>query len=404
MLPFFAIMPPTSAPYLRVLAAALVVGGCVLVLLFTRVASGPVLALLRQVMGDLTLGPSAYWLSTGVVLLGAPLAGWWADQAGRRVSVGVGVALVAAGLTLLGFLMRQMWMPLYVIVAFGVVLVGVSAAATVGVIARRVALATALAFCLPFVQVVPNVSPGMRPLLEAGERGFVMLGLAFLAAALLPLAALGLGAILERRLAVADAGTDAAAEGPTTIDPLAATVVLACCGWIAQVGPAAADLTRTFPTQETGRSMWPVLVVLLASASSYVWAIGADFWVRPSQARPRGGPMDVVIAAALAVFAAGTLLVAVAQGTTMFSMGLFLAAAGVGGVVPIVIAAHLRGVDVTRWAGSIGLSIGVYMFGQSLGVQLNVYIAAWAGALGAVVVSGFVAAGLAAWLWRSQRR
>ena len=325
-------------PLLVLLNGALLVGGCALLLLLTRMASGPVLALVRRVSADDTAGLSAYWVGALVVLIGAPLAGWWADQAGRRASMVVGAATVSAALVLLTFLHAQAWTALYVLLAFGVVLIGVSATTTVAVVVRRTALATAIAFCLPFVRITPAVPPGMRALLDMGERSFAVLGLAFVIGAALPLAAIGLSYAIGRRQATGTAA-EAPADGiepasrSALIDANASLVLILLTGWLTQIGPAAVDLARRLPAGGGQPSILPAIGVILAGLTSYIWAILADV-TTPRPDRTRAVPTMLLMAVAFGIFATGVSIVLAAGGATMFGVGMFVASAGAAAVVP----------------------------------------------------------------------
>jgi hypothetical protein len=392
-------------PLIVLLNGALVVGGCGLLLLLSRMASGPVLALVRRVSADESVGLSAYWVGAGVVLIGAPLAGWWADQAGRRTSMVVGAAIIAAALTLLTFLHEQAWTALYVVLAFGVVLVGVSATTTVAVIARRAALATAIAFCLPFVRITPAVPPGMRALLDMGERSFAVLGIAFVIGAALPLAAIGLSYAIARRQSSGATSASAAAVAPASrsavLDANVSLVLILLTGWLTQIGPAAVDLARLLPQDTAQPSVLPAVGVILAGLTSYIWAILADVTTPRPDRKSAGVPTALLMAVAFGIFAIGVGIVLVAGGAGTFGSGMFVASAGAAAVVPIAIAGQLRGLAPDGWAGAVGFAMATFVFGQLAGARINLYLAAWLGSSAPLVVSLLIAAAVAVWLARA---
>jgi hypothetical protein len=268
-----------------------------------------------------------------------------------------------------------------------------------------VALATVIALCLPYVRVTPAVSPGMQALLTMGDRAFAVLGVAFLIAAALPLAAIGLGYALERKqLAEAAPEPIEPAAGPAVLDGNQSLVLIALVGWVTQVGAAAADLSRALPQQAVDQSILPLVGVLVAGLMSYVWAILADATTpRPAPGRT-GWPTATLLAVAFFVCAAGVGLVLASRGAASFSLGMFVAGVGAAGVVPIAVAGHLRGIDAASWAGAVGFSMAAFVFGQLAGARVNVYLAAWAGPMLPLGASAVVAIAAGIWLSRQARQ
>ncbi|MEZ5319610.1 MAG: hypothetical protein R2752_19575 [Vicinamibacterales bacterium] len=402
----------TPPRWIGLLHTLLVVGGCALLLVLLRMASAPVLALLRQSAIE-PVGVAAYWITGGAVLIGAPLAGWWADTAGRPTALVVGVGFVAASLALMPWLREQAWVVLYSLLTFGVVLTGLAATTTLAVLARRVALALVLAFGLPFVRVTPALPAGMRPLLGMGERAFVVLALGLIIVAALPLLALALARAIGRRQHLDESGADRVPAGtggtgraparPGDVPVVPALAIVATAGWLGQVGAAMVDVNRTLPAME-GQVIWSFVILTGSGLAGYVWALASDVTTHPTWSARGALPPAIFVAATLGVFAAGAILMTVASGRPLLNAGLFVAGFGLGGVVPLATAAVLRGTSPLRWSLALGIAVAAFAFGQTAGARLNVYLAAWFGAPGPIALSALVAGAAAWWVLATMRR
>jgi MFS family permease len=338
---------------------ALAITSSLLLMVITSGAAGSVANASRRLLTGQTAALWSFWGLT----IGAPLAGWWADRSGRRSVIAWGVILTAAGLVTFPAAPGPAWVALLAAATLGVAMVRVAGIAHAAAAAGSSWLVTIMALGLGatgFGSVLAVSGSRWVAQWESASAAFAAAGVILLATAAVPLVALRIGAILERDERAIGSRPPA---GPGTSAARAIAVAIGLVLAATWLGGTSADAANYAMNGRAGLPPFgaPFLILIPAELTAIVWAVAAD-WTGRRTGRPAWAA-QIFVVATLAVFCLGAALAVVAPTSILFSLGVFTAAVGVAGLVPLAMALLARAWGLPRCGLAVGLFIAAVQVG-----------------------------------------